>query len=103
MSHDSRVVERDDLEDAVRNLIADVLMVSPDIVHPESALIRDLGAESIDFVDLVFRIEDVVGRKIKASRWEAFIAERLPRENLSCAITMAIVMEFAERERARPG
>lgn len=93
---------RAELEEAVRRLIAEVLMVPEAKVRPESALVRDLGAESIDFVDLVFRIEDVVGRKIRVSRWETFIAERLPRGDFSSDITMAIVVEFAEQERDRP-
>ena len=81
--------------DPERAIIAQVLMVPEADVRPESALVADLGAESIDFLDLVFRIEDVVRRKIPVSRWEAFVRERLPGADLSRAITTAVVVEFA--------
>lgn len=87
-----------DLLDPVRAVIAQVLMVPDGDVRPDSALVADLGAESIDFLDLVFRIEDVVGRKIPVSRWEAFVRARLPGADLARAITTAVVLEFAERE-----
>ncbi len=101
MSTDPQMVTHDELVDAVRSIVAEVLMVSVTDVRDESALIGDLGAESIDFLDLVFRIEDVVGRKIPASHWEAFITGRLRGQDLSRAITTAVVVEFAERERDR--
>ena len=99
MSADPSLVGCDLLE-TVRNIVAHVLMVSPSDVQPETAL-YDLGAESIDYLDLIFRIEEAVGKKIPVSRWEAFIRERLPEADLRMAITVAIVAEFAERERAR--
>ncbi|MFA5712920.1 MAG: phosphopantetheine-binding protein [Bacteroidales bacterium] len=34
-------------------------------VKPESALVRDLGAESIDFVEIFYEIENQFGVKIK--------------------------------------
>ena len=41
----------------VREIIADVLVINEDDVFLESRLISDLGAESIDFLDLVFQLE----------------------------------------------
>lgn len=100
MPVDPSLVGASDLTDTVRNIVADVLMVPSGDVHPETAL-YDLGAESIDYLDLIFRIEEAIGRKIPVSRWEAFIRERLPGADLTSAITVRIVVEFAERERAR--
>ncbi|NLZ20166.1 MAG: hypothetical protein GXY24_07915 [Bacteroidales bacterium] len=36
-------------------------------IRPESALVRDLGAESIDFVEILYMIENEFGVKIKIS------------------------------------
>ena len=94
------LVERD-LDAAVRDIIAHVLMVDIAEVEPHRALVAELGAESIDFLDLVFRIEDVVGKKIPLSEWQVFVSERLPGADLSMAITVAIVQEFARRQAAR--
>ena len=41
----------------VREIIADVLVIDEDDVSLNSRLISDLGAESIDFLDLVFQLE----------------------------------------------
>ncbi|HEY8795056.1 MAG TPA: phosphopantetheine-binding protein [Gemmatimonadaceae bacterium] len=101
MRADSQVVVTSRYADVVRELIAEVLGVPRESVHPASALMKDLGAESIDFLDLVFRIEDVIGRRIPIGRWERFIEERLPDGDHGHTITAEIVREFAEREACR--
>ncbi len=41
----------------VRKIIADVLVIDEQDIDLKSRLIADLGAESIDFLDLVFQLE----------------------------------------------
>lgn len=48
----------------IRDCLVDVLGVDQDEVKAEASLIDDLGAESIDFVDLIFRLEKAFGMKI---------------------------------------
>jgi acyl carrier protein len=43
--------------DKVRETLVDALGVDDDEVSSEATLIGDLGAESIDFLDIVFRLE----------------------------------------------
>ena len=43
--------------DKVRETLVDALGVDDDEVTPQATLIGDLGAESIDFLDIVFRLE----------------------------------------------
>jgi len=50
----------------VAETIADALGCEGADVKPESSLINDLGAESIDFLDIVFRLER--GFKVKIPR-----------------------------------
>jgi acyl carrier protein len=50
----------------VAEIIADALGCEVADVKPESSLIGDLGAESIDFLDIVFRLER--GFKVKIPR-----------------------------------
>jgi acyl carrier protein len=99
MSPDPQVVASE-LLDPVRGIISEVLLVPRDMVSAESSLMDELGAESIDFLDMIFRIEDIVGRRIPVSRWYEFVEERLHGANLAQAITTAVMVEFAERERA---
>ena len=48
----------------VAQIVADALGCELDEVKPQSSLIEDLDAESIDFLDLVFRLEKGFGVKI---------------------------------------
>jgi len=98
MPSDPSLVGGNELQALVRGVIADVLMVAPEAVTPDSRLVADLGAESIDFLDLIFRIEEALQMKIPPDRWSEFVSERLPDRNLATAITTDIVVEFAERE-----
>jgi acyl carrier protein len=50
----------------VADTMADALGCDKEEVKPDSSLINDLGAESIDFLDIVFRLER--GFKVKIPR-----------------------------------
>jgi acyl carrier protein len=54
----------------VREIIADVLVIDEDKISLSSRLIGDLGAESIDFLDLVFQLEKGFGIKIPRGQLE---------------------------------
>ena len=46
------------VEEKVRDIIVEQLGVAPDEVVPEASLIDDLGADSLDIVELVMAIEE---------------------------------------------
>jgi acyl carrier protein len=54
----------------VKDIIVDVLVIDADKVQPTSRLITDLGAESIDFLDLVFQLEKEFAIKIPRGQLE---------------------------------
>lgn len=54
----------------VREIIADVLVIDEDEISLNSRLITDLGAESIDFLDLVFQLEKEFKIKIPRGQLE---------------------------------
>jgi acyl carrier protein len=54
----------------VRTALVDALGVDEEEVTPSAKLVGDLGAESIDFLDIVFRLEK--GFDIKIPRGELF-------------------------------
>ena len=54
----------------VREIIADVLVIDEESVSLHSRLITDLGAESIDFLDLVFQLEKEFAIKIPRGQLE---------------------------------
>ena len=66
---------RDEIFKDVQEVLVDALGVDDDEVTTQATLIGDLGAESIDFLDIVFRLEKAFGLKIP--REELFPAESL--------------------------
>jgi acyl carrier protein len=101
MSGDPALVKGRNLDKLVREIVAEVLVISADEVTRGTALIRDLGAESIDFLDLVFRLEEALGTRIPYTRWQRFLETRLAGADLSAAITPEVVRGFAEEEMVR--
>lgn len=55
---------RDDILNKVRDVLVDALGVDDDEVTPTARLTSDLGAESIDFLDITFKLEQAFGFKI---------------------------------------
>lgn len=56
---------REEIEAKVRDVLAEALCIDEDEVVPEATLTGDLGAESIDFLDIVFRLEQAFELKIQ--------------------------------------
>jgi acyl carrier protein len=48
----------------IQTALVDALGVDEEEVTPEATLVGDLGAESIDFLDIVFRLEKAFGIEI---------------------------------------
>ena len=61
---------RDEIFEKVRAALVDALGVDEEDVTPEATMVGDLGAESIDFLDIVFRLEKAFS--IKIPRGELF-------------------------------
>ena len=51
----------------VQTALVDALAVDEEEVTPEATMVGDLGAESIDFLDIVFRLEKAFGVEIPRS------------------------------------
>jgi acyl carrier protein len=64
------MVTQDEIFRKVSATLAEALNVDEEDVTPEATLQGDLGAESIDFLDIVFRLEREFG--IKIPRGELF-------------------------------
>lgn len=114
----------------VLSVVADALDRPAEQVTLDSSLVDDLGAESIDFLDIVFRLESAFGLKIPeeeiwagtfdgvgddpgaiAARLEelklrrpAFRWDRVParptRTDLPRLITVGTIVEYLERRLA---
>src|SRR5271165_46764 len=82
----------------VTKVLVQSLGVEEDEITPSATLLGDLGAESIDFLDIVFRLEREFG--IKVPRGELFI-EPLLREDLDLVRDGRVTREGLEVLRAQ--
>ena len=57
-------MSRDEIYAKVKDVLVDALGVDDDEVKPDAVIRDDLGAESIDFLDIMFRLEKAFGIKI---------------------------------------
>ena len=80
----------EEVYDKVRDVLIDALGLDDDEVTEGATLIGDLGAESIDFLDIVFRLEKEFD--IKIPRGELF------PENLAAADSGFVVDEKVTEE-----
>ena len=95
MSGNSTVVGGRPLDEVIRRIIADVLVIAPDAVQPGKALVQDLGAESIDFLDLVFQLEDALGFGVPYQRWQRYVAANYTGKDLAVVLTPEVIEAFA--------
>ena len=57
-------MSRQEIYENVRDTLVEALAVEPDEISEDATLTGDLGAESIDFLDIVFRLEKCFSLKI---------------------------------------
>jgi acyl carrier protein len=58
------MTSKDEVFAKIQTALVDALGVDEEEVTPEATLVGDLGAESIDFLDIVFRLEKAFGIEI---------------------------------------
>jgi acyl carrier protein len=62
----------------LRPLIAEVTGTRPEEIRPESVLVEELGADSIDLLDLSFLVEEKFGITIEPNEFEKKVRARIP-------------------------
>lgn len=58
-------MQRDEIFEKVQGVLVEALAVDEDEVTPEATIFGDLGAESIDMLDIGFQLEQAFGFKIE--------------------------------------
>ncbi len=57
-------MEREEIMDKVRGVIVDQLNVEDDVITEDASFVDDLGADSLDIVELVMALEEEFGVSI---------------------------------------
>ncbi len=72
----------------VQTILAKQLRLDPSTIHPESLIKKDLGADSLDILQLLMRIEDQYGIVI-------------PDQELAGFNTVQDVVSYLEKQEAQ--
>lgn len=64
----------------VREAVTEALGVDEDEVTSDATLLDELGAESIDLLDMLFRLERTTGVKIQAADLASYVQGGIPDE-----------------------
>lgn len=59
-----KMISQESLFERVREIIAEQLMMKPEEIEPGSDFVEDLGADSLDVVELVMAFEEKFGIQI---------------------------------------
>ena len=58
------IVTEEKVIEAVKKAVAETLSGNAETIQPDNSLIKDLGAESLDFLDINYRLEQSFGIKM---------------------------------------
>jgi len=73
-------IPQDEALSITQEAVIGALGLDDDEATPESTLLDDLGAESIDLLDMLFRIERKTGTKIQAADLAEYVQGGIPDE-----------------------
>ena len=93
----------------VRECLAESLALAADEIKPQSRLIDDLGADSLDFLDILFSLEQRFALKLRSMDLDALLrvdlsADKLyvPREEIDRMAQWLPTLAAADRDRVTP-
>ncbi|WP_158884494.1 acyl carrier protein [Amycolatopsis anabasis] len=94
--------ESTDIEAAVYAAVQDALGLEPEEVTADATLLYDLGAESIDLLDMLFRLERSLGVKIEAAELATYVQGGIPDEEFGDAAEVVTAKGLAQLETVMP-
>lgn len=95
-------MENSELFESVASAVADALGAEPEEVTAEATLLDDLGAESIDLLDILFRIERSLGVKITAGELAEYVQGGIADDEFGDADEVITPMGLAQLARVMP-
>ena len=78
--------EEKSIEDRIREIVVEQLGVKPEQITPEAKFIEDIGADSLDTVELVMALEEEFGNEI-------------PDEDAEKLVSVGDVIRFIEESQ----
>jgi acyl carrier protein len=84
----------------IQDIIVQAMRIDPSKVEPDARFFIDLGAESIDVLDIRFRIEQAFGFKISDDEIMRYIGEDLTAEEIQEIFTVESLIDFVKERLA---
>jgi len=78
-------VDRQQVLTAIRNGLADILGISVEEIAEDSRLLDDLGVESIDLLDLMFRLDRETGVRMQVADIAGYLQGPIPDDEFADA------------------
>ncbi|WP_455354117.1 acyl carrier protein [Streptomyces sp. SYSU K217416] len=95
-------MEHNTIVEAVNEAVIEALGVEPEEVTPQATLLDDLGAESIDLLDILFRLERSLGIKIQAAELAAYVQGGIPDEEFGDENEIVSAAGLAQLKKVMP-
>jgi acyl carrier protein len=95
-------VTEEQIEVEVREAVCEALALEPEEVTLEATLTDELGAESIDLLDVLFRIERATGVKIEAAALADYIQGGISDDEFSDAEDVVTPLAIAHLKTIMP-
>jgi acyl carrier protein len=87
------------IEQRVIKVVSDALRVKPEKISPQSTIFHDLGAESLDIIDIRFRLEREFGVRISDGEiMESF--KGAPADVIEREFSVAHIVDFITAKTA---
>jgi len=89
--------EKLDVAEVVTTSIVEALLAPLEKIIPSARLISDLEAESIDIVDMRFRIEEAMGIKIDQKAMTSSLGKNITEEQFDNLFTVQFIINYVQR------
>ncbi|OLE24445.1 MAG: acyl carrier protein [Actinobacteria bacterium 13_1_20CM_3_71_11] len=95
-------MERSEVTEAVKQAVVDALGLEADEVTPDATLLDDLGAESIDLLDILFRLERSIKIKIQAAQLAEYVQGGIPDDQFGDADEVITEVGLTQLKKVMP-
>jgi acyl carrier protein len=96
------MISRDQVTEAVHSSVETALGVEAEEVTASATLLDDLGAESIDLLDILFRIERAIGVKIQAAELAEYVQGGIPDDEFGDVNEIVTPTGLAQLKKIMP-
>lgn len=90
-------MDRTEIESTLRSIIVTALRIEPERVTSDARLFLDLGAESIDIVDIRFNIESAYRLKVSDDEIERSLGDGLSASEIAERLTFGRLCDFVNQ------